>query len=63
MDDWKPMIVWKVKTRGYNVLWESFTWAIADWLELRSWVGTMVWVYPKIISKHRYCTMEEFSGH
>jgi hypothetical protein len=64
MDNLKPMLVWKVKTKGYNVVWDNFTNAMADFLDLRSQdiIVDSVFIFPMIISKYRYHSMKEFQG-
>lgn len=61
-EDGGEVIVWKVKAKGYNVIWKSFTWAIADWLDLRTQDVGWVFIYPKIVGQKKFASMKESSG-
>ena len=58
------MIVWKVRYKGYSVLWEDWTWAVADWLALREEFKIFPWIYPKVTNRYKYHTvLKDFQGH
>lgn len=56
-------LVWIIRIGKQRVVWESFTWAVADFLDLRTQGMGRVWIYPSFRTKRALESMPDFMGY